>query len=66
MIKCIFFNYSKSITQYITDIQEAHAMQEKEASRNVFHGGETDASTRDEEDKDPVMRKRRMKAVCEY
>lgn len=35
-------------------------------SPNVFQGSETDASTSDEEEKDPVMRKKRMKAVCEY
>lgn len=35
-------------------------------SPNVFQGSETDASTTDEEEKDPVMRKKRMKAVCEY
>lgn len=35
-------------------------------SPNVFHGSETDASISDEEEIDSVMRKRRMKAVCEY
>lgn len=33
---------------------------------NVVHKSKKDASISDEEEKDPVMRKKRMKAMCEY
>lgn len=63
------FDYIKSNNKkniYILRIQLLHTGGACKTAQMSFSKSETDASTSDEEEKDPVMRKERMKAVCEY